>query len=51
MLRFCALYLLGATTGLRRAERCGLRWPAIDLEAMTLTVHPDTLVVINGQAE
>lgn len=49
--RFYALYLLAATTGLRRAEVCGLRWPAIDLDQATLTVEPDTLVVVNGRAE
>lgn len=48
--RFYALYLLGATTGLRRSELCGLRWPAVDLDAMRLSVQPDALVVVNGQA-
>ncbi|HZM83840.1 MAG TPA: tyrosine-type recombinase/integrase [Candidatus Limnocylindrales bacterium] len=49
--RFYALFLLGATTGLRRSELVGIRWPAIDLDGRTLTVHPDTLVVVNGRAE
>jgi integrase len=49
--RFYALYLLAATTGLRRAELCGLRWPAIDLDAGTLSVEPDTRVVVNGHAQ
>lgn len=48
--RFYALYLLAATTGLRRAELCGLRWPAVDLDAGTLSVEPDTRVVVNGEA-
>lgn len=34
--------------GPRRGESCGLRWPAVDLDAGTVTVEPDTLVVING---
>ncbi len=49
--RFYPLYLLAATTGLRRAELCGLRWPAIDLDAGTLSVEPDTRVVVNGVAQ
>lgn len=49
--RFYALFLLAATTGLRRAELCGLRWRAVDLDAATLAVEPDTLVVVNGRAE
>lgn len=49
--RFYALYLAAATTGLRRAELCGLRWQAIDLDAITISVEPDTLVVVNGTAQ
>jgi integrase len=49
--RFYPLYLLAATTGLRRAELCGLRWSALDLDAGTLSVVPDTRVVVNGQAQ
>jgi integrase len=49
--RFYALFLLAATTGLRRAELCGLRWPALDLDAGTLSVQPDTRVVVNGEAQ
>lgn len=48
---FYPLYLLAATTGLRRAELCGLRWPALDLDAGTLSVVPDTRVVVNGQTQ
>jgi integrase len=49
--RFYALYLLAATTGLRRSELCGLRWPAVDLAKATLSVEPDTRVVVNGEAQ
>jgi len=49
--RFYSLYLLAATTGLRRGELCGLRWPAVDLDAGTLSVEPDTRVVVNGEAQ
>jgi len=49
--RFYALYLLAATTGLRRSELCGLSWPALDLDAGTVSVEPDTLVVVNGRAQ
>ena len=49
--RFYALFLLAATTGLRRAELCGLRWPAVDLRSGTLSVEPDTRVVVNGIAQ
>jgi integrase len=36
--RLYALYLLVATTGLRRGEVAGLSWEQVDLEAGTLTV-------------
>jgi integrase len=49
--RFYGLYLLAATTGLRRGELCGLRWPALDLDKGTLSVEPDTRVVVNGKAQ
>jgi integrase len=48
--RFFALYLLAATTGMRRAELCGLRWPAVDLEHGTLSVTT-TRVVVRGHAQ
>ncbi|MFC0526268.1 tyrosine-type recombinase/integrase [Phytohabitans kaempferiae] len=48
--RFYALFLLAATTGLRRAELCGLHWSAVDLTAATLAVE-ETRVVVNGRAE
>lgn len=49
--RFYPLYVLAATTGLRRGELCGLRWPALDLDAGTVSVEPDTRVVVNGEAQ
>jgi integrase len=49
--RFYPLFLLAATTGLRRAEVCGLRWSALDLDAGTLSVEPGTRVVVNGEAQ
>jgi integrase len=48
--RFFALYLLAATTGMRRAELCGLRWPAVDLDRGTLSVST-TRVVVRGHAQ
>jgi integrase len=47
--RLYALYLLAATTGMRRSELCGLRWSALDLESGTVTVS-DTRVVVRGHA-
>jgi integrase len=37
--RFEALFVLAATTGLRRGELCGLHWDDIDLDEGRLTVH------------
>lgn len=48
--RFFALYLLAATTGMRRAELCGLRWPAVDLNRGALSVTT-TRVVVRGHAQ
>jgi integrase len=47
--RFAALFLLELTTGIRRGQICGLKWPAVDLDAGTITVH-DNRVVVGGQA-
>jgi integrase len=47
--RFAALFLLELTTGIRRGQICGLRWPAVDLDAGEITVHDDRDVV-NGHA-
>ncbi len=48
--RFFALFLLAATTGMRRAELCGLHWSALDLDAELLSVQ-ETRVVVDGRAE
>ena len=48
--RFYGLYLIAATTGMRRAELCGLRWPAVDLEGGHLLVAT-TRVVVRGHAQ
>lgn len=47
--RFAALFLLELTTGIRRGQICGLRWSSVDLEAATVTVH-DNRVVVGGHA-
>jgi len=47
--RFGALFLLELTAGIRRGQLCGLKWPAIDLQAGDITVH-DNRVVVGGQA-
>ncbi|AYF72537.1 site-specific integrase [Nocardia yunnanensis] len=48
--RFYALFRLELTTGLRRAEICGIRWPSLDLDAGTLSVHQGR-VVVSGRAQ
>ena len=45
--RLYAAFHLLATTGVRRAELCGLRWDAVDLEAGVLRVRW-TLVMVGG---
>ena len=47
--RLYALYLLAATTGLRRGEVAGLSWEQLDLDAGTLTVARSR-VSIRGHA-
>ncbi|MBL0158261.1 MAG: site-specific integrase [Bryobacterales bacterium] len=37
--RYEALYVLGITTGLRKGELLGLKWPDLDLDNKRLTVH------------
>jgi integrase len=49
--RFYPADVLSATTGRRRAELCGLRWSAVDLQASTLAIEASTRVVVNGQAQ
>lgn len=44
--RLYGLWLLAATTGMRRGELCGLRWTQVDLEAGRLSVAR-TRVVVN----
>lgn len=45
--RFAALWLLAATTGMRRSELAGVDRDLLDLDAATLTIA-DTRVVVNG---
>lgn len=47
--RFAALFLLELTTGIRRGQVCGLKWPDVDLDAGKITLH-DNWVVVGGQA-
>jgi integrase len=47
--RFFVLFVLAATTGMRRAELCGLRWSAVDLDAGFLSVR-ESRVVVAGYA-
>jgi integrase len=46
--RLFVLWWLVALTGLRRGELAALRWTDIDLDAATLTVH-EQIVVVDGQ--
>jgi len=41
---------LTATTGMRRSEVLGLRWSAVDIDAMTLDVNA-TLVLVDNRSE
>lgn len=45
-----ALWRLAATTGMRRGEICGLRWPVIDLDSGVLEVT-DTVVMVGGRPQ
>jgi len=45
--RLYCLWVLAATTGMRRGELCGLRWEDIDLDTGTLTVKR-ALVMVHG---
>jgi integrase len=47
--RFYGLYLLAATTGMRRGELCGLRWDQVDLDRAVLRVV-DNRPVVRGHA-
>lgn len=48
--RFYGLFLLAATTGMRRSELCGLRWDALDLDAGYLSMQ-EARVVVAGRAQ
>lgn len=48
--RFGAMWLLAATTGMRRSELAGIRRQMLDLEQQRLRVE-DTRVVVAGRAE
>ncbi|MDP8930244.1 MAG: tyrosine-type recombinase/integrase, partial [Actinomycetota bacterium] len=48
--RFASVWTLGAATGLRRSELLGLRWPAVNLEAATLTVLTTLVETAEGYA-
>jgi integrase len=47
--RFAGMWVLAATTGMRRSELAGARRDMLDLEAGALTIE-DTRVVVAGQA-
>lgn len=46
--RFAALFLLEVTTGVRRGQICGLKWPDVNLDNQQITVH-DNRVVVAGR--
>ncbi len=48
--RFYPLYLLATTTGMRRAELCGICWSAVDLVDRTLSVQEGRVVVAGHAA-
>lgn len=48
--RFYALFLLATTTGMRRAELCGMRWSAVDLVDRTLSIREGRVVVAGHAA-
>ncbi|MBV9140038.1 MAG: tyrosine-type recombinase/integrase [Pseudonocardiales bacterium] len=48
--RFAGMWVLAATTGMRRSELLGVRREGLDLTARTLTVD-DTLISVAGRAE
>ncbi len=48
--RLYALWLVYATTGLRRGEALGLDWPAVDLEAAMLSIRAEH-VTVRGKIE
>ena len=48
--RFAGMWVLAATTGMRRSELLGVRRDSLDLDARTLTID-ETLVSVAGRAE
>ncbi|WP_214369120.1 hypothetical protein [Pseudonocardia sp. H11422] len=48
--RFAALWVLAATTGMRRSELLGVRRDLLDLDTGTLKID-DTLISVGGRAE
>jgi integrase len=49
--RLAALLMLGALTGMRRGELCGLKWSDVDLERYQLEVSRAVILVPGGLAE
>jgi integrase len=49
--RLAALLMLGALTGMRRGELCGLRWSDIDLDRRELEVSRAVILVPGGLAD
>ena len=49
--RLAPLLMLGALTGMRRGELCGLRWSDIDFDGAQLTVSRSVIMVPKGLAE
>jgi integrase len=47
--RLEALFMLDLTTGIRRGQLCGLRWPNVNLERGTIILS-DSRIVIRGRA-
>lgn len=48
--RFAGMWVLTATTGMRRSELLGVRRDRLDLDTRTLTID-DTLISVGGRAE
>lgn len=48
--RFAGMWVLAATTGMRRSELAGVERKDLDLSAATLVIH-DTRVVVGGHAQ
>jgi integrase len=48
--RFAGLWLLAATTGMRRSELAGLRRSSLNLDAAQVVTGDDTRVVVRGRA-